>query len=1342
MPDASFIIKEKYKCAKSPIYFLNTYGHVFDAKKKKISKMQCFTYQERCVKDFHKFQNNIVLKSRQCLPGDTFIDTPDGPKAIQNIKLNDLIYSFNLETNQVEMDTVSDAWCSGERQCVKIKLKDSRNIEIGENHPFWVINKQDWVRAQNLDINDEILDANIGFGNISADEDEIKLLGYLITDGCTNKQVNFTNNSLDYLLEFEESTNNIFPDLEIRKSPKLNGFDYFPHQKHGVSTLNPIMEWCETKGIANKKTEFKNLPEEVFYWNKPSVSLLINRIFAGDGWISILKKTGNKRLELGLGSPSLLFLEQIKALLKKYNIKGNIYEVKNMKLQQNKFYKLRITHSKSISKFVDEIGIYKKIKPEHLEIIKNRKHDVKNTSIVRKIDKTGLKKCYDISVAKNENFLINGLLVHNTGLSVITAGYVAWRLMFRYEEKILIIANQGDGAIRFLETVKQFIENTPDWLLPTSISKKNQTELEFAKPHGSWIKAKASSPEAGRGEALTLLVLDETAFIKDDEQIWMGAGMALSMTRGKCIMISTPNGTGNLYHQTWVAALNRDNDFNNLEVHWTENPVAAEGMEIRKDMRGNDYKWSPWYEEQCQRLGYDKVKISQELDLSFEGSKYLAIENELIQKYEKQTRKKFPNYYLKYDFLYKGDVKAGTYVTDETNFHIWKLPEKGRSYIIGCLPPGEKVLTDSGLKNIEDVSNDDMLVSENGDYVNIINKQIYPVVDEDIYNIKVDNTYRTTLFTKEHPILVSQNTKLKRPYDIITKKEGKRYWDFDFKYIKTDKLNVGDWIKTPNIYKKELSLNINDKWKFSDENKVRCDFTIDPPIDNKDFWWFIGLWLGDGWIGQYDNTHSITVCFNKEEQYYLEKCKAVIENIFKRAPSIIERDSTYDITFNSKELYYFILENFGQYSYGKKISEWVKFISNEYKLELIKGYFDSDGCWVKKIKNKHLNSKISFVSINLELLESIQDILFSLGIISSLNKLRDAKKQMICGKNADCKECYNLCLANFDSLKLIKLLDDKEDIKLNKFKIEDFYNENKRIVSSCHFSDNEEFIYFRIKNIEKSKFTGNVYNFECDTHTFMCHHITTHNCDVARGDGKDYSTIQVFDVETLEQVAEYRERIGVDLLPYLVDWVGRTYNMAFIVVEANSFGLSVGYDLRDKFHYKRLFYSKNVNDMHVRPNDYKIPEGIEIPGFQTTRKSRPLLIKAIIEHMREGNLIIHSPRLLSEMKTFIMKGERPEAEQGFNDDLIFALGLALYVRDTEYGNVALTSNMYKSMLDSIVVSNNSSVTTPQDDYIPGKREPLNIKKDTNDPMIGSGLFIQNGNVPNPESDDDLSWLFK
>lgn len=513
-----------------------------------------------------------------------------------------------------------------------------------------------------------------------------------------------------------------------------------------------------------------------------------------------------------------------------------------------------------------------------------------------------------------------------TGLSVVTAGYVAWKLMFRYDEKILIIANEGAGARRFLATVKQFIENTPEWLRPEGIPTNNQTKLEFS--NRSWVEAKASSPNAGRGESLTMLVLDETAFIKDDQAIWMGAGMALSATKGKCIMISTPNGTGNLYHQTWVAALNRENKFNGLEVHWTENPNSAVGLEMRKTPGGQEVPWSPWYEGECKRLSYDSVKIAQELDLSFEGSKYLAIEGQLIDKYEKLLKKKKPNLYVRYDFLDKGKSTSGRFVSDVTSFHIWKQPEQGKSYIMGV--------------------------------------------------------------------------------------------------------------------------------------------------------------------------------------------------------------------------------------------------------------------------------------------------------------------------------------------------------------------------------------------------------------------------DVARGDGKDYSTIQIFDVETLEQVAEYKDKIGVDLLPYLVDWAGRVYNDAFAVVEANSFGLSVGFDLRDKMNYKRLFYSKNVQDIHVRPTDYKVPEGIEIPGFQTTKKSRPMLIKSIIEHMREGSLIINSQRLLAEMKTFIMKGDRPEAESGFNDDLIFALGLALYIRDTEYNNVSLSANMYKSMLDAFTVSSSSSMGNSSD------FAPNNINKNKNTPDIptgGGGIFISGSNGNSDDSpDDDFGWL--
>jgi len=462
---------------------------------------------------------------------------------------------------------------------------------------------------------------------------------------------------------------------------------------------------------------------------------------------------------------------------------------------------------------------------------------------------------------------------------------------------------------------------------------------------------------------------------------------------------------------------------------------------------------------------------------------------------------------------------------------IWKEPIVGHRYILGCLPPDEKVLTDKGLKNVQDVDFDDKLVSENGDYVSIKNRQIYPVENEPTYSIKVDNTFRRTTFTKEHPILVSKPV-LKRNYkrhDPIYK-FNERYWDWDFNYTRAEDVKVGDWIKVPNIYKDKVIDNIDEKWKINEQ--IRYDFEFDSPLKDKDFWWFIGMVLGDGWIGKNKDSYTVSICFDKKDDFYRNKAINIVKRLFNRSPSIPHKGrATIDIVFNSKFLYYFILENFGKYSYGKMISEWVKYIPNELKIELIRGYFDSDGSWLKTYKKSEPDkaySKITFVSVNLELLESFQDILFSLGIISSLNKLRDSKEVEICGKKVIQRQAYSLSLANNDSLELHELIYEEGNPKLNRFDINDFKITNKRIISDCHFDKNKDFIYFKVKDIKKSEYTGYVYNFECDTNTFMCRNITTHNCDVSRGDSEDFSAFQIVDFDTREQVAEFVGKLPPD----------------------------------------------------------------------------------------------------------------------------------------------------------------------------------------------------------------------
>jgi hypothetical protein len=320
----------------------------------------------------------------------------------------------------------------------------------------------------------------------------------------------------------------------------------------------------------------------------------------------------------------------------------------------------------------------------------------------------------------NQNSIV--LKSRQMGLSVISAMYVAWRLIFCFDERILVVADNGNGAVRFLNTVRQVLDKLPDWMLPDERLVNNTKQIAFS--NGSWVKAVASSKQAGRGESLTCLILDEAAFIEHAQDIWMGAGLALSATQGKCIMISTPKGTGNLYHQTWVQASKKEGSFVPLKLHWSIHPFLSANLEYRKDSEGRELPWSPWYQGECDRLHHDRVKISQELDLSFEGSSAVVIENDIIEKYRRAIINEKPICY--YDFKKESDK----FVTYETGFHIFKKPRPDGNYIVGA---------DVGRGDSADYSTIQIIDADNLEQVAEYQGKIVPdAFAEMIYNVGMD----------------------------------------------------------------------------------------------------------------------------------------------------------------------------------------------------------------------------------------------------------------------------------------------------------------------------------------------------------------------------------------------------------------------------------------------------------------------------------------------------------------------------------------------------------------------------------------------------------------------------
>ena len=100
---------------------------------------------------------------------------------------------------------------------------------------------------------------------------------------------------------------------------------------------------------------------------------------------------------------------------------------------------------------------------------------------------------------------------------------------------------------------------------------QNGSKWSQTVTNGSQIKASSTSGDAGRSEALSLLVVDEAAHVDGLEELWMGLYPTLS-TGGRCIALSTPNGVGNWFHKTDSESEGGLNDFYPTKLTWDVHP--------------------------------------------------------------------------------------------------------------------------------------------------------------------------------------------------------------------------------------------------------------------------------------------------------------------------------------------------------------------------------------------------------------------------------------------------------------------------------------------------------------------------------------------------------------------------------------------------------------------------------------------------------------------------------------------------------------------------------------------------------------------------------------------------
>jgi hypothetical protein len=189
--------------------------------------------------------------------------------------------------------------------------------------------------------------------------------------------------------------------------------------------------------------------------------------------------------------------------------------------------------------------------------------------------------------------------------------------------------------------------------------------------------------------------------------------------------------------------------------------------------------------------------------------------------------------------------------------------------------------------------------------------------------------------------------------------------------------------------------------------------------------------------------------------------------------------------------------------------------------------------------------------------------------------------------------------------------------------------------------------------------------------------------DVARGDGKDFSACHVIDIETNTQVAEYKGQLPPKEFGYFLVGLATEFNNAMLVVENANIGWAT-LDAIQERGYKNLYQSPK-SDQLTAQSYLRVYEGNSemTPGFTMSMKTRPLCINKFREFVGDRSVVIRSKRLLEEMKVFIWRNGRPEAQTGYNDDLVMSFGIGMFLRDTSLKFQQQSLDMARAALGSI-----------------------------------------------------------
>lgn len=526
------------------------------------------------------------------------------------------ILGWDEETGK-QVPALATAESNGVKAVYRIRTSSGRVMEATANHPLYSAELikhrglkpqvQGWTNVEDLRIETDAVLVPTKL-DVSGGEEQpdhlVKFMGYMLGDGCTTKGVGFTQ---QYGKAWDDFIDQVFKLGCITRHARPYQIDVVGNPGESNHALEMIREW----GLYGKKAKHKRLTEKMWKLPNEQLALLINRLFACDGWAYVRQPSKNmpdaaRRPIIGITLASEGLVRDVQLALLRLGIDSNI-RYKQVILDDEEFdsWELTVLKSNDIATFCDVVGIYGK--EDKLEAVIEANDLRKDTRVpkwqdvdapegykwdkVKSVEFIGEQETVAINVPEYEAY-VTSFVEHNSWLA---AGIVIW-WMFTRRGKVVTTAPTW-------RQVREVLWANIGAQCEANIGKLGMKPLQSSmKLKSDWFAVGLSTrvPDKFQGyHGNVLIVVDEASGV-NDPNIWAAIdGNLTDNKHDRLLAIGNPLDPTSVFASKFKLP-QKKGLVKKITISAYDTPNLKQGKEVIRGMVTTE-----WVEQKLAEWGYD-----------------------------------------------------------------------------------------------------------------------------------------------------------------------------------------------------------------------------------------------------------------------------------------------------------------------------------------------------------------------------------------------------------------------------------------------------------------------------------------------------------------------------------------------------------------------------------------------------------------------------------------------------------------------------------------------------------------------------------------------------------------